>query len=122
MSATKAAGFSSAQRCAMFYAICIPLRLSLAAVVYNFGSGAIVRSTAVVASLASFFFNSKRMREETKEEPVWWHRPVHMLSSIVIAVSFIISPNTQVPSVILMADTLVGLATSVYQSPFKQKK
>lgn len=115
MSATAAAGFSAVQRGFMFYAICIPLRLALTAAVYHFGSHSLARSVAVVAGMASFFFNSKKIREGG----VWWHRSTHMLTGVIIALLFIISPKTKIPSTILLADTLVGVATSFYKMPFK---
>lgn len=118
MSAAAAAGFSSAQRCFMFYAICIPLRLALTAVVYHVGSDLLVRSAAVVAGVATYFLNSKRIRE-AREGEVWWHRPVHMLTGILVAISFLISPATKLPSALLLTDTLFGLATSLYKQPFK---
>lgn len=117
MSATAAAGFSAAQRCFMFYAICIPLRLALTAALYHFGSHSLARSTAVVAGLASFFLNSRS--KKIRGDGVWWHRSIHMLTGSIISVLFVISPKTKTPSIILLGDTLIGLATSFYKKPFK---
>lgn len=112
----------------MFYSICIPLRLALSAVVYKFGSHPLARSVAVVAGLASYFFNSKKIREDVllrqqqQQQPqrvVWWSRPVHMFSGVLISLSFIISPQTTLPSTILATDALIGLATAVHTKPFK---
>ncbi len=118
MSATAAAGFSPAQRSVMFYAICIPLRLSLVAVLYGFGSNVIVRSTAVVGGLASYFHLSKQVRESAPSKGVWWCRPMHMISGALISVLFVISPRPTIPSTILLMDTIAGLATSLYKKPF----
>ena len=117
MSFTKAAGFTTTQRFYMFYIICVPLRLSLSALMYNFGSHWLARSTAVVAGLASFFFNSKKIREALPNE-VWWYRPAHMLAGLIISILFIISPKTTAPSAIGLGDALIGLATSFYKRPF----
>jgi hypothetical protein len=117
MSATAAAGFTTTQRCYMFYMICIPLRLTLSALIYIFGSHWLARSAAVVAGLASYFFNSHKIRDDLPNE-VWWYRPMHMLTGVIIAIWFIISSKTTVPSAILLGDTLLGLATSFYKKPF----
>lgn len=119
MSATAAAGFSSVQRGFMFYTICIPLRLSLTAAVHHFGSHSLVRSATVISGLASFFLNSKKIREDGAQTTgVWWHRSFHMLTGLIVSLSFIISPETKIPSTILLADTLLGVATSFYKQPF----
>lgn len=117
MSFTAAAGFTEMQRFFMFHMICIPLRLSLSALVYNFGRHSLVRNAAVVSGLASFFFNSKKIRNALPSE-IWWYRPVHMLTGVSVAISFIISPKTTAPSAILLFDALVGLATSLCKRPF----
>lgn len=127
MSASARAGFSPKQRCFMFYSICIPLRLALSAVVYKTGSHPLARSVAVVAGLVSFFLNSEKMRHKDLQQQragssVWWSRPVHMLSGVLISLSFIISPKTTVPSTILATDALIGLATAVYVKPFGKLK
>lgn len=118
MSATAAAGFTKTQRFFMFHMICIPIRLSLSAFVYYFGRHSLARSAAVASGLTSFFLDSKKIRDALPNE-VWWYRPAHMLTGISIAILFIISPKTAVPSAILLGDTLLGLATSVYKKPFK---
>ena len=120
MSATAAAGFTAGQRSRMFYNICVPIRLSLAALVYQFGSHPLVRSVAVISGLASYFFNSKKIRD-ARPNDVWWYRPVHMLSGVSVAILFIVSPKTTVPSAILLADALIGLATSFCKKPFTEE-
>lgn len=117
MSFTAAAGFTTCQRFLMFNMICIPLRLSLSALVYHFGSHSLARSAVVVSGLKSFFFNSKKIRNSAPNE-VWWYRPVHMLAGISISILFIISSKTTAPSAILLGDALFGLATSFYKRPF----
>ncbi|CAM9236183.1 unnamed protein product [Ectocarpus sp. 8 AP-2014] len=117
MSATAAAGFTATQRMHMFYMICVPIRLSLSALVYQFGSHPLVRSVAIISGLASYFFNSKKLRD-ARPNDVWWYRPVHMLSGVSVSILFIISSKPMLPSAILVADTLIGLATSFYQKPF----
>lgn len=120
MSATAAAGFTATQRSHMFYKICVPIRLSLSALVYQIGSHPLVRSVAVISGLASYFFNSKKIRD-ARPHDVWWYRPVHMLSGVSVSILFIISPKTTVPSAVLLADALTGLATSFYKEPFTEK-
>lgn len=87
------------------------LQLALTAFVYLCGGHPLARSAIVVASLSTFFFHSKKMREEEEEEEEglvdmekWWHRPIHMLASIIIALFFIVSGETNLPSAILLAD------------------
>ncbi len=116
MSATAAAGFNSAQRGFMFYAICIPLRLTLAAAVYNYGSNVLVKSTTVAMCLLSLFLNSYRIREQGAQ--VWWSRRVHILTGLLIVLSVIVSPKPGVPAALLLTDTLFGLSTSFYKQPF----
>lgn len=117
MSATAAAGFNSAQRGLMFYAICIPVRLALTAVVYNYGSKVLVRSTAVATCLLSLFLNSNRIREQDAQ--VWWSRRVHIVTSLLLLLSVIVSPKPSVPAALLLTDTLFGLGTSFYKQPFQ---
>jgi len=117
MSFTAKAGFTTTQRNLMFHFICIPVRLSLSAIVYNFGEHALTRSAAVVSGLAAYFMNSKKIRE-TPPNKVWWYRSVHMVTGLSIAIWFINSPKTTVPSVILLADAMFGLATSFLKNPF----
>ena len=117
MSFTAAAGFTTTQRFFMFHMICLPIRLSLTALVYHFGSHPLARSVAVVSGMASFFFNSKKIRDAMPNE-VWWYRPAHMFAGVSIAILFIVSPNTTAPSAILLGDTWLGLATSIYKRPF----
>ncbi|CAM9157940.1 unnamed protein product [Ectocarpus sp. 12 AP-2014] len=125
MSVAATAGFSPRQRCFMFYGICIPLRIALSAAMFKypkFVGHPLARSAVVVAGLGSFFFNSDRMRQDLQQQRsnnVWWSRPAHMLSGILIALSFIISPRTTVPATVLATDALVGLTTAVYTKPFK---
>ncbi|CAM9866354.1 unnamed protein product [Ectocarpus sp. 12 AP-2014] len=114
-----AAGFTTRQRSRMFYMVCVPLRLSLSAVVYYCGGHSLARSAAVVSGLASFFFNSKKIRDAAPNE-TWWYRPVHMLAGVSVSLSFVASSNTVVPSAILLVDALVGLATSFYNKPFTE--
>lgn len=103
----------------MFHMICFPTRLVLSALVYQFGSHPLARSAAVVAGLASFFSNSKKIRDAQPNE-VWWYRPVHMVAGLSVSILFIISPKTMVPSAILLADALCELATSFYKKPFTE--
>lgn len=117
MSFTAAAGFTATQRNFMFHLICIPIRLSLSAFVYNFGENTLTRSAAVVSGLVAYFTNSKKIRE-TPPDKVWWYRSVHMITGLSIAILFIMSPRTTVPSLILLADAMFGLATSFFAKSF----
>lgn len=90
----------------------MPLQLALTAFVYLCGGHPLARSAIVVAGMATFFFHSKKIREEEEEEveiKTWWHRPIHMLAGVITALFFIVSPETKVPSALLLLDTLVTL-------------
>ena len=63
MSFTAAAGFTTCQRFLMFNMICIPLRLSLSALVYHFGSHSLARSAVVVSGLTVFLLQFEKDKE-----------------------------------------------------------
>lgn len=108
--------FTPTQRAVMFYLICLPTRLSLAAFVRHFGGNPVLRSIVVVLSCGSYFFNAHKMRHDAS---VWWCRPVHMLSGLSVAISFIVSSDTRIPSAVLLADAVIGLGTSIVKKPFR---
>jgi len=111
MSFTASVGFTAFERWYLFHMVCIPLRLLLAAMVYTFRDNGAVRGLAIIGGLGAFLFNCVRVCGARSDRPVWWHRPVHMLSAVGIVLASIASKNTTVPSVILLADAAYGLVT-----------
>jgi len=111
MSFTAKAGFTLQQRWYMFHMICIPLRVLLAATLYTFGDNVMVRRAAVVGGLVAFVFNCAKVCGVQDQEPVWWHRSVHMLSAVGIVLSTSLGIDKNVPAAIMVMDALYGLIT-----------
>ncbi|CAM9312852.1 unnamed protein product [Ectocarpus sp. 8 AP-2014] len=111
------------ERRVMFYAVCVPTRILYAVATHCVGSSPLPRTATIVLGLASYFFNSNRLRlgkpQNNITEPTWWYRSIHMLSGLSVSLFLIASPNTQIPSSILLVDTLFAITTSVVQKPFR---
>jgi len=78
---------------------------------YTFGDNTDVRRAAVVGGLVAFVFNCTKVCGAREQKPVWWHRPVHMMSAVGIVLSSSLGSDKNVPAAIMVADVLYGLAT-----------
>lgn len=115
-------GATASQRAALFYGVCIWVRLAMAYGVYRFlriYPRPTILVVLVVAVMATMY-NGYNALYSTND--VWWCRGCHAVVAAVIAVLAVLAYLNIVPHVVLpwamVADVLFGVAYSRYMTPF----
>jgi hypothetical protein len=100
----EALGASVLQRRVLFYGVCVPLRLVLAASVTR-----APRWLVVAFACASIVANIAALRSNRK---VWWCRPAHLAPAVAV-LALMFSKNRKVAALVAVADVVFGVGTGV---------
>jgi len=117
-------GYTNVQLMLMFYLICVPLRLSIAYLVWKFGERVDMLGVVLVVGVMGIIMN---MRAMMRNEKVWWLREFHLLIAIGVAITAGMSlyyggidravfRNVLVG--LLVTDVAAGVLTSLVRKPF----
>ena len=116
----KNAGVSVRGRAALFYGVCIWVRVGVA-FAFMFAADAWYTGTMAIVLAASVVFT---MAELVKESRVWWNRTVHALMGNAVMISTVVGLVQKTDgvvytiSVIVLADVAWGVFHSLVVRPF----
>jgi len=116
----KNAGVSVRRRAALFYGVCIWVRVGVA-FAFMFAADAWYTGTLAIVLAASVVFTIAELMQESR---VWWNRTVHSLMGFAVMISAIVGLVKKTDgvvyaiSVILLADVAWGVFHSLVVRPF----
>jgi len=110
----ESSGFTPSSRRALFYLVCIPIRLSLVALAFKFHENPLFKIAAFLAAVFSVYTNVDKL---ASGDEVWWNRSVHVVTSALIASSVVISSSDMV-GYIMLADIVFGFVSSLAIRPW----
>ena len=110
----ESAGFKPSSRKALFYLVCVPIRLSLVALAFKFHDNPVFKVASFLAAVFSVYTNVDRL---ASGDAVWWNRAVHVITSSLIASSVVLSVSDLVGYFLLM-DIAFGVISSLVIKPW----
>lgn len=108
------AGVSLSSRKYLFYFVCTPIRLSLVVLALMYHESPIFRAAALVAAILAVYTNASKLMSG---DEAWWSRRIHLVTSVLVAVSVTTSMTGSVPC-LLVADIAFGLVSSFANAPW----
>jgi hypothetical protein len=119
-------GYSSLQLMLMFYLVCVVLRLGMAYGVWLYGDRVSVLIGLLIVGLIAIILNVRGIMSGKK---VWWSRQFHLLITIAVIVTSILSLYyskdngirklfREILTGLLLVDVSVGVITSIFVKPF----
>lgn len=106
-------GASPGWRKALFYGVCVPLRLFLAWIVYTNLSPSL-QVILLIVSAISVYINLLGMNSSND---IWWTQELHLLTSLSTFLILVARRPEFVPYVMVF-DVLYGVVTSFTRDPF----
>lgn len=111
-------GASPALRKKLFFLVCIPLRLLLSLfVAINLSSSDLVMGAVMVFSATSIISISFNYLSSISSKSVWWKQEVHLLTSVLILAGTL-HRHDKFVSLVMLADLVFGVITSLLQNPW----
>lgn len=117
----KKAGASLCARCALFYGVCIWVRVGVA-FGFMFAARAWYTETLAVVVAVAFLFMTSELSQRSE---VWWNRKVHAFigaTVLTLAIAGLVKETDAVVyiiSVMLVADVVWGVLHSLVVRPFR---
>lgn len=90
---------------ALYFGVCVPVRLTLAYILFSNEKSFYVRWALVIASSVSVIRNSSLLHEN-----VWWSRSTHLNTSVIIFLLAVLN-RIKMASTVMVYDVVIGLVT-----------
>lgn len=107
-------GASPGLRKALFYGVCVPLRLFLAWIVYANLSSPSLQVILLIVSAISVYINLLGLNSSND---IWWTQEVHLLTSLSTFL-FLVARRPEFVPYVMVFDVLYGVLTSFTRDPF----
>lgn len=104
-------GYSPSERKMLFYTVCIPIRMTIAALAFKYENHPFFVPLMVVVSTMAIIQNTNKTK-------VWWSRHVHRLISLSILLASIAGFPKYIKYLLLL-DVSYGLISSFEANPWK---
>lgn len=103
-------GFSPNDRKYLFYLVCIPVRLSIVALVYKYEDSRLMIPVAIAMSILA-------IKSNLNKSEVWWSRRTHLINAIAILFYSLAGVPSGIKYILLL-DIIQGVSSSIIEKPW----